>query len=200
MKVLIFLGTPSNWYLSCKAVKEMIVHRPYVQSKSLKIWIEKIKTDFSLMGERKEHEPVSIILNFLRNSEANITSRYHLLNMGDALCNTVFVLFALCFSVSATYLILKGLVNKSHRLPGFSSRGRVTGTRCVVKGQQRTESCTLVMSQMVLTQHPVTIRNHWFRPMVHVLLHKWRLWGLGSRAPGMGRPTVAPVGAEGHAG
>ena len=72
----------------------------------------KDKNQLSLMGERKEHEPVSIIFNFLRNSEANIASRYHLFNMGDGLCNTVFVLFALCFSVSAKYLILKGPVNK----------------------------------------------------------------------------------------
>lgn len=79
--------------------------------------------------------------------------------------------------------------------------GAVNGTTLnVVKEQQRTKRCVLVMSQVMLTQHPVTTRNHCFKQMAHMMLHKQRLWGLGSRSPRLGGPFVSPVGAEGHAG
>lgn len=86
-----------------------------------------------------------------------------LFNMGDVLCNTVFVVFAWCFSVRAEYLILKSLMNQRRRLPGFSLRGQVIGVRYVAKGQRRTKRCALVMSAMVLIQHAVTTGNHWFQ-------------------------------------
>ena len=79
--------------------------------------------------------------------------------------------------------------------------GAVNGTTLnVVKEQQRTKRCALVMSQVMLTQHSVTTRNHCFKQMAHMMPHKQRLWGLGSRSPRLGGPFVSPVGAEGHAG
>lgn len=45
--------------------------------------------------------------------------------MGNVLCNIMLVLFALCYTYQQNieFLRLKSLVNKSHALSGFSSRG-----------------------------------------------------------------------------
>ena len=49
--------------------------------------------------------------------------------------------------------------------------GAVNGTKPnVVKEQQRTKSCALVTSQVMLTQHPVTTGNHCFKQMAHMML------------------------------
>lgn len=86
-----FTDATSRSYLLCKAIKWITVYRTYIRSKSTKTWIENIKINFGIVGEREEHETRSIIFNFLRNSEANIVSRYHLFNIRDYLHNTVFV-------------------------------------------------------------------------------------------------------------
>lgn len=56
------------------------------------MWIENIKINFGIVGEREEYEIRFIIFNFLRNFEVNIVLRYYLFNIRDYLYNIVFVI------------------------------------------------------------------------------------------------------------
>ena len=77
----------------------MVVYRMCTQSKSIKVWMKQIKNNFSIMGERQEHETRLVRLHFLRNSEANTVPWYYSFNMGHLLYNTVLPTFTLDFPV-----------------------------------------------------------------------------------------------------